>query len=129
MNILLAIEEAKLRLAIELLLTEEPGVKVVGEASESEGLLALINTTRPELVVLDSDLPGQSFTELLAEIRSRHIVPRLIVLDKDPANRQQVLEAGASAFVVKGDPPEMLIAAFRESSSRGAPSNQGTEVE
>ena len=129
MNILLAVEQANLRLAIELLLNEEPGVKVVGEASESEGLRALIMTTQPDLAILDSDLPGQSFTELLAEIKAQDDAPRLIVLARDPGNRQRVLEAGADAFVVKGDPPEKLIAAFREVTSRVDTTNQDAEAE
>ena len=121
MNILLAVEQADLRLALELMLNTEPGVKVVGEASESEGLLALIAATQPDLAILGSDLPGRGLTMLLAEIKSQDDAPLLIVMDRDPAKRQQVLDAGADAFVVMGDPPEKLITTFRELSSQLSP--------
>ena len=51
MDIVLASQEYDLRLALEMLFREEPGAAVVGTASESEGLLALIQSTRPNLVL------------------------------------------------------------------------------
>jgi DNA-binding NarL/FixJ family response regulator len=114
MDIVLASQKHDLRLALELLLREEPGAYVVGTASHAEALLALIRTACPDLVLLDWDLPGQPLTEVLAQVRSADYVPKIIVLSQDVDAEEWALAAGADAFVVKGDPPKQLLAAFRQ---------------
>jgi MFS family permease len=49
-------KQADLRLSLELLLSEQPGVEIVGVASESSGLLALIETSKPDMIVSDWEL-------------------------------------------------------------------------
>ena len=118
MRILLAIEDGDLRLSIELLLSQEPSVTVVGFASEAEGLLALLDSARPDLVILDWDLPGRPVTELMPHILIHFPKIRVILLGTEPAFKEMALQAGADAFVVKGDPPEKLLDAFRQARSR-----------
>lgn len=121
MNILLAIRQANVRLALELLLSEEPGICIVGMASETEGLLALIHTASPDLVVADWSLLSRPATHVLAEACTMTRQVRFLVLGHDSGMRQQALDAGAHAFVLVGDPPEQLLAALRQvrtSSSR-----------
>jgi two-component system response regulator DesR len=118
MYILLGIAQAEFRLSLELLLSQEPGVTITGETSETEGLLALIHTTHPDLAIIEQDLPGRPLANLLVDIHALEDSPRLIVLGKDYSDKQTVLNAGADAFVVKGDPPEMLLAAFRRVSAQ-----------
>ncbi len=112
MDVVLAVCRAHTRLALELALSAEPGMRVVGMASETEGLLALTQTARPELVVLEWGLPGRPTAAVLAEARTRAGQLRFVVLGLDPALRQDALAAGASAFVLVGDPPELLMAAL-----------------
>ncbi len=113
MHILLGMKEADSRLSLELLLSEEPGVTVIGEASETEGLLALIHTSQPDLVILEQDLPGRPVADLLADIRGLADPPRLIVQSKELRAKSTILEAGADAIVIQGDPPDKLLATFR----------------
>jgi DNA-binding NarL/FixJ family response regulator len=114
MDVVLASKEHDLRLALGLLLREEPGVYVVGTASHSQALLALIPTACPDLVLLDWELAGQSPTEVLAQVKSADCAPQIIVLSKDGDAEEVALAAGADAFVTKGDPPRQLLAALRQ---------------
>jgi DNA-binding NarL/FixJ family response regulator len=114
MHVLLATEYADLRLSMELLLSEEPGVTIAGTASEAAGLLGLIGSTHPDIVILDWDLPGRSAPDLLAQASDLWGRARFIVLSALPDVREQARQAGAAAFVVKGDPPEQLLLAFRQ---------------
>lgn len=114
MYVLLATKDPDLRLAIELLLHEEPGLTVVGAVSETRGLTALVDTTRPDLVVVDWDLPGRPLSAVLAEINATPRAPKVIVLGGHSTDRTRVLEAGAHAYVVKGERPDELRAALRE---------------
>ena len=113
MKILLATEDTNLRLSLELVLSEEPAVTVAGAASESEGLLALIKSTRPAIVLLDWNLPGRPPADVLAESCCRPESAYFIVLGSSAEDKQTALSAGADAFVVKGDPPDRLLSAFR----------------
>ena len=117
MDVVLASKEHDLRLALELLLREEPGVYVVGTASHAEALLALVRSACPDLVLLDWDLPGGPLTEVLARVKSTDCIPKIIVLSKDADAEDEALAAGADAFVIKGDPPKRLLAAFFQVSS------------
>jgi DNA-binding NarL/FixJ family response regulator len=114
MNVVLAVRQAHARLALELVLCEEPGLTVVGTASETEGLLALTRTAHPNLVVLEWGLPGRPAGALLADARALASPIHFLVLGHDPAIRQPALSAGACAFVLIGDPPELLLAALRQ---------------
>ena len=118
MDIVLASKEYDLRLALEMLFREEPGAVVVGTASESEGLLALIRSTHPDLVLLDCNLPGSPAAEILAEIKSVTRPPKIIILGKDADDKEVALAAGADVFLVKGDPPGQLLAATRQVSTQ-----------
>ena len=113
MKILLATEDPDLRLSMELVLSAEPAVTVVGSASESEGLLALIKSTQPAIVLLDWGLPSRPLAGIITEAYHQNNTARFIVLGPSPAERKPALSAGASAYVVKGEPPEQLLAAFR----------------
>jgi DNA-binding NarL/FixJ family response regulator len=113
MKILLATEDPDLRLSLELVLSEEPAVTVVGTASESEGLLALIVSTQPSIVLLDWNLPGQPTAVVMARASAICQKARFIVFGSSPAAKQQALAAGAHAFVIKGGPPDQLLTTFR----------------
>lgn len=129
MHILLAIGQADLRLALEFLLSEQPGVTIVGETSESEGMLALITSSKPDLVIFDQGLPGRPFHDLLQEIRRLHHHPYLIVLGTDRSDEQALLAAGVDAVVIKGDPPERLLAAYQRIRRLSRSSNRPRHME
>ena len=112
MRILLATGETDLRLSLELLLSEQPGIKILGGASDTEGFIALVESTCPELALLDWDLPGRPVEEVLSHIQLFEVPPKLIVLGMDPDSKEAALQAGVDAFIDKGDPPESLLAAF-----------------
>ena len=121
MRIFIADDQIKVRSALRLLLEQEPGLRVVGEAAETESLLAQAEATQPDLMLLDWELPNLvgvnsstgSGSRLLAALRAR--CPRLVViaLSGRLEARQAAMTAGADAFVSKGDPPERLLAALQ----------------
>jgi len=111
MRVLLADDQAQVRSALRLLLTQEPGLSVVGEATEAQALLAQAEAIRPDVVLLDWELPGLQAADPLFTLRARCPGLKVIVLSGRPEARQAALAAGADVFVSKGDPPERLLAA------------------
>ena len=113
MQILFAIGDTDLRLSLELLLSEEPGVRIVGSASDTEGMLALVKSGCPDLVLLDWDLPGRPIQDLLGELQSLDRQLKSIVLGRRSRSKEAALRAGADVYLTKGDPPEQLLVAIR----------------
>lgn len=129
MHVILAIQDPNLRLAIELLLHEEPGLTVVGAASETDGLAFLTRTTSPDLLVVDWELPGRALVAVLAEINAASCPPKIIVLGHQAADQVRAVEAGAHAYVVKGERPELLQAALHGVATRSEPYLQPSKEE
>ena len=111
MRVLLADNQTKVCSALRLLLEQEQGLSVVGEATEAEDLLAQVGTECPDLVLLDWELPDQAGGATLAGLQAARPGVVVIALSVRPEARQAALAAGADAFVSKGDPLERLLAA------------------
>jgi DNA-binding NarL/FixJ family response regulator len=112
MLILLADAQPKVRFALRVLLERQLGMHVVGEAVNAEGLLAQAKTLPCDLVLLSWELPGLAGVDSLSALRGVRPDLLVIVLSGWPEARQASLDAGADAFVSKGDPPERLLAAI-----------------
>ena len=120
MRILLADEQTRVRLALQILLSQEPGLTVVGEAAEATDLLAQIRVTRPDLVLLDWGLPGLATIGSLSALHTTCPNLSVIVLSGRPEARQMALAAGADEFISKIDPPEKLLAAIHTMNARNS---------
>ncbi len=113
MRILLADDQPKVRFALRVLLEREPGLAIVGEASDGDDLLNRTATTLPDIVLLGWELPGLTATDSLPLLRRIRPDILVIALSVRSEARRAALSAGADAFVSKGDPPERLLAAIR----------------
>lgn len=113
MQILLADDQPKVRLGLRLLLEQEEWTSVVGEAAEAESLLAQVEATQPDLILLDWSLQGSGRPDLLPALRDCCPGLAVVVLSGQPDAEQEALDAGADAFVSKADPPELLLEAIR----------------
>ena len=116
MRILLADNQARVRFALRALLDQQPGLTVIGEASEVGDTLLQVETAQPDLILLDWDLRG-SVLELLPALHSVCPELKVIALSARPELRSAILAAGVDAFVSKTDPPERLLAAIQAASA------------
>jgi two-component system response regulator DesR len=112
MHILLADDQPRVRFALRVLLERQPGLMVVGEASNADDLLIQVETTRPDLVLLGWELPGLAGIGSLSALRKVCPDLHVIALSGRLGARRAALTAGADAFVSKADPPERLLAAI-----------------
>jgi len=114
MYVLVADDQSRVRSALRLLLEQEPGIQVLGEAVDTTGLLDWVKAACPNLVLLDWELPGLGVDRLLPTLRELCPGLAVIALSGRPEARQAALDAGVDAFVSKGDPPERLLAAVND---------------
>jgi len=112
MRVLLADDQPKVRFAMRVLLERQPRIEVMGEAVDAQDLLAQTEATCPDLVLLGWELPGLAAVDLLSALRKVGPDLFVIALSGRPEARRAALDAGADAFVSKGDPPEQLLAAI-----------------
>ncbi len=97
-------------------LSHEPLVHDVRLASGLDEARVLAGQHPPEVVVLDYDIDGTPSTGLVADLRALPRPPEVVMLSAsdDPEAIIASLRAGASAWVVKGAPVELLMAAVDE---------------
>jgi DNA-binding NarL/FixJ family response regulator len=111
MRILIADDQSRVRYALRVLLEQQFGFKIAGEAIDTHQLLRQVETLRPDLLLLDWDLPGLNPKNLLPEIHNHCPQIKVIVITSKSELRQAALATGVDAFVSKGSPPEALLAA------------------
>ena len=117
MRIVVADAQSKVRFALRVLLERQAGVKVVGETGNATELLDLLHDTSPDTLLLGWELPGLKANGSVAAFRAARPGLIVIALSGIPEARRCALEAGASVFVSKSDPPESLLTALRDAGS------------
>jgi DNA-binding NarL/FixJ family response regulator len=118
MRILVADNQPKVRFALRVLLGRQPGLTIVEEASDAVEALTEAMNTCPDVVLLAWDLSGRQELGLIPALRRICPAVEIIVLSGRAETRQAALEAGADAFVSKGDPPEQLLLAITRHPSK-----------
>jgi DNA-binding NarL/FixJ family response regulator len=93
------------------LMTTMPQIEVVGEASSASAALQMVAQHRPDLVLLDTDLPGSESCSLLKQIKSDWPATRCIALANDVSQQQDAEASGADFALIKGFQPAQLITA------------------
>jgi DNA-binding NarL/FixJ family response regulator len=106
-------DQELVRTGFRLILDAEPGIEVVGEAGDGREALAMVARDRPDVVLMDIQMPvldGIEATRRLADAPVRTVI--LTTFERDDYIRAAI-GAGASGFLVKNAPPEDLVSAVR----------------
>jgi DNA-binding NarL/FixJ family response regulator len=98
-----------------LTLRKEPGFRIVGEALDGQEAVQKAKELKPDLVVLDIDLPKLNGIEAARQIRSVSPDSRILFLtgDDDPQIAQVALDTGARGYVVKLNAAAELLPAVK----------------
>jgi len=88
---------------------------VVGEASDGAQVLKLVASQRPDVLLLDLQMPGPGFMEVLEQVRALLVSLKVLVLSAHAEDQyaRRVLRAGAVGYITKNHSPEELVAAVR----------------
>ena len=120
-RIFLADDHVVLRDGVKALVDAEPDMVVVGDAGDGAAAIALCQELNPDVIVLDISMPGMNGVDVmrkLAEVcpRSRALV---LTVHESTAYLRQMLEAGASGYVIKRSAGKDLIHAIRSVAAGG----------
>ncbi|WP_414169380.1 response regulator transcription factor [Streptoverticillium reticulum] len=114
-KVLLAEDQGMMRGALALLLGLEEDIEVVAQVGDGDEILPTALAARPDVALLDIELPGRSGLDAAADLRTRLPGCRVLILTTfgRPGYLRRAMEAGASGFLVKDGPVEDLAAAIR----------------
>ena len=115
LRILLVDDHFVVRLGLADLLSTEPGFEVVGEASDGEEALQSFLELRPDVVIMDFELPKLDGPESVAAIRQEDETACILMLTVSEAEESvwRSVDAGASGYVLKSAPRDEIVKAVR----------------
>jgi two-component system response regulator NreC len=108
-------DHAVVRSGIKLLLDREDDIEVVGEAGNAKDAIFRARGLKPDVILLDVVMPGQSGIEVLPSLLKEAPNARVLVLSMqdDPSYVREAFAAGASGYVLKEAADEEVVAAVR----------------
>jgi two-component system, NarL family, response regulator NreC len=114
-NVVIADDHAVVRSGLRMLLDAEEGLHVVAEAGDVPTAMQVIRAHRPQVAVLDLNMPGGSGLEAIPRLRESTPETAIVVLtmQDDPAFARQALQTGAAGFVLKEAADDELLEAVR----------------
>ncbi|MFF5755830.1 response regulator [Streptomyces longwoodensis] len=114
-RVLLAEDQGMMRGALALLLGMEPDIEVVAQVGAGDAIVDAALVHRPDVALLDIELPGRSGLEAAADLRAQAPGCRVLILTTfgRPGYLRRAMDAGAAGFLVKDGPVEELAGAIR----------------
>ncbi|MFF5104480.1 response regulator [Streptomyces sp. NPDC000134] len=114
-RVLLVDDDPLVRAGLSLMLGGAADIEIVGEAADGGEVAALVDRTRPDVVLMDIRMPGVDGLTATEHLRGRPDAPQVVVLTTFHADEQvlRALRAGAAGFLLKDTPPAEIVDAVR----------------
>ena len=114
-RVVLCDDHAVVRRGVRDTLMEATDIQVVAEADSYPALREALRREKPDVLLLDVDLPGRSGLEILAVLQEEGNPVRTVMVSMYPEDQYAIrcLRAGAMGYLNKGGDPQALIAAVR----------------
>lgn len=121
-TVVLADDHNVIRTGLRAMLEAEDDLRVIGEASDAAGAQKLVRDRRPDVLVLDLNMPGAEPASDVPKLRDEAPGTAIVVLtmQSDPRRARELLRAGASGYVLKQAAERQLTAAIRAAAGGGS---------
>lgn len=115
-RVLIADDHAVVREGLRGLITSEPGMKVVGEATNGIEAVLKAHSLQPDVILLDLVMPRKGGIEAIREIKGENPDAQILVLTSFAEDDKifPAIKAGALGYLLKDSSPEELLRAVRE---------------
>ena len=111
-RIILADDHALFRQGLKKIIDGVADLVVAGEAGDGVELLALLDTTQAQMVILDVSMPRMRGIEAVREVKKRYPAMKMLILTMYREYLHQALSAGAEGYLVKEDADRELFSAI-----------------
>ena len=121
LRVFLAEDQTILRHSLKALISNEPDFEVVGEAGDGEETVRLVNSLRPDIVIMDISMPRMDGIQATLAIKKSCPEVRILALTVHETKSQirRVLQVGASGYVAKRSAADDLIQALHSVAAEG----------
>jgi two-component system, NarL family, response regulator NreC len=121
-TVVLADDHNVIRTGLRAMLEGEEDLRVIGEAADAPGAQKLARDRRPDVLVLDLQMPGAEPATDVPRLREEVPGTAIVVLtmQSDPRRARELLRAGAAGYVLKQAAERQLSAAIRAAASGGS---------
>jgi DNA-binding NarL/FixJ family response regulator len=118
-TVVLADDHHIVRKGLRTLLEAEGAIGVIGEEADGLNVVALVERLRPDVLLLDVQMPGLNGLEITRQIVQRSLKTRVIILSmhKNETYVREALRYGAHGYVLKDADPSEMVEAVREVSA------------
>jgi two-component system, NarL family, response regulator DesR len=113
---MIAEDQTMVRQALVALLELEPDIEVVAQAADGDEALAMARKFRPDVAVLDIEMPGPTGIEVARQLGTSGFTGKVVIVTTfdRPGYLRAAMAAGASGFLLKDAPAADLAAAIRQ---------------
>jgi DNA-binding NarL/FixJ family response regulator len=120
-KILIADDHSVVRRGIKQILTDEPDIQVLGEASNTDEIFEQLDKVEWDLLILDITMPGKSGLDSIFEIKQKKPDLKILILSMHPEEEiaLRAIKTGADGYLNKDSVPGELIRAIKKVSSGG----------
>jgi two-component system response regulator NreC len=115
-RVLIVDDHTVVRAGLAMLVNAEQDLETVGEAGSAREAIFEARSTKPDVILMDVMMPGQSGLEAVPQVLHEHPETKVLVLSMqdDPRYVREAFAAGASGYVLKEAADNELVAAIRE---------------
>jgi DNA-binding NarL/FixJ family response regulator len=115
MRVLVVDDHPLMRAGISAIVNAQPDMTIAGEAGTSEEAITLFERIRPDVTLMDLQLPPKGGVSVIRELRSKYQTARFLVVTTYEGDEDifQALQAGAIGYLIKGLSSELLLKGLR----------------
>ena len=117
-RVLVVDDHPEVRAGVRALLATEPTVRIVGEAASGDEALGIALVLRPDLIVLDHEMPGSRGLDVLPKLKVILPQARIVMFTMSSGISREARRRGADAVVAKDDPTGLVAALRRSAATR-----------
>lgn len=120
-RLIIADDHAIVRGGLKQIFALVSDIEVVAEAASGSEVLEHLRQMRPDLVLMDLNMPGVNGTDLMVRVKAHSATLPVLILSmhNEPLMATRMLKAGASGYITKDCEPAILLAAIRKVAGGG----------